>query len=133
MIRTRPKGKVENIKPTKTKSNVNKILNKSESDKSPSPNKIKASLDSPKKIKTPPSSPVKIKILSLSRLQTQAVSKPASDTSSIQKVNLDINLTYVHIYKSKIKHGFNSPYHYYILLDNYKRITTRTSSIRTIS
>lgn len=93
MIRTKPKGKVEDIKPTKTKLNINKILNKSKSDKSSSPSKVKASLGSPKKIKTPPSSPVKTKISS-------PISKPDLDTSSTQKVHLDSNLTY--ICKSKI-------------------------------
>lgn len=86
MIRTRPEGKVENIKPTKAKSNVKNILNKSKSDESPSPKKIKTS---PKKIKTPPSSPVKTK--------TSPVSEQASDTSSsAQKVNLYSNLC-IHI------------------------------------
>lgn len=82
MIRTRPKGKAESIKPIKAKSIVGKTSNKSKSDKSPSPNKIKAS---PKKIKTSPSSPVKTR--------TSPISKQTSDTnSSTQKVNLSINL-----------------------------------------
>lgn len=94
MIRMRPEGKVEDIKPAKTKSK--KILNKSEIDKLPSPDKVKASLDSPKRIKTPPFSPVKTKTSS-------PVSKSALDINSTPKVNLNINLIYVHIYKNKIK------------------------------
>lgn len=91
MIRTRPKGKAEYIKPatTKARSNSKKILNKSESDKSPSPNKGKTSSDLVQKIKTPPSSLVKT--------ETSPVSKQISDISNnTQKVNLDINLTYIH-------------------------------------
>lgn len=83
MIRTKPEGKAENIKPTKVRSNVKKILNKSESDKSPSPNKGKALSDLVKKIKTPPSSPV--------RTNKSPVSKQISDISNNteEKVNLD--------------------------------------------
>lgn len=91
MIRTRPKGKAEDIKPatTKARSNSKKILNKSESDKSPSPNKGKTSSDLVQKIKTPPSSLVKT--------ETSPVSKQISDISNnTQKVNLVINLTYIH-------------------------------------
>jgi len=98
MIRTRPEGKAADIKPIVTKkSNVKKILSKSESDKSsPSPNKAKALLDSPKKIKTP-SSPVKTSV----KTKTSPISKQTSDISNdIQKVNLDINLTYMHIHKN---------------------------------
>lgn len=84
MIRTRPEGKAADIKPTRARSNVKKISNKLESDKSLSPDKVKTSLDSAKEIKTPPSSPVKTK-----------TSSPVS--SKTQMVDLDINLTYVHI------------------------------------
>jgi len=102
MIRTRPEGKAADIKPTVTKkSNIKKILNKSKSDKSPSPNKAKALLDSPKKIKTPPSSPVKT---SVKTKTSSSISKQTSDISNdIQKVNLDINLTCMHTHIKIIK------------------------------
>ncbi|EFN78410.1 replication factor C subunit 1 [Harpegnathos saltator] len=61
MIRTRPEGKSEDIKPTKAKPNVKKMSSKSESDTSPSPNKTKALLVSPKK-ETSPISSLKIKM-----------------------------------------------------------------------
>lgn len=90
MIRMRPEGKAD-IKPVKAKSYVKKIFSKFESDESP--NKTKALLDSPKKVKTPPFSPVKTSV----NTKTSPASKQTSDASSnTQKVNLDINLTYMH-------------------------------------
>ncbi|XP_012231846.1 replication factor C subunit 1 [Linepithema humile] len=79
MIRTRPEGRSEDIKPTKTRAK-SKTSNKSESDKSPSPKKAKtpspkkAETPSPKKAETPSRSPVKVKMSS--------PMKQASDTSS---------------------------------------------------
>jgi len=93
MIRTRPEGKAADIKPTKAKSNVKKIFRKFESDESPSPNKTKALLDSPKKIKIPPSLSVKTSV----NMETSPTSKQDLNASNnTQKVNIDINLTYMH-------------------------------------
>lgn len=72
MIRTRPEGKSEDIKPAKAKAKP-KTSNKSESDKSPSP----------KKVKTPPSSPVKVKISS----PVKQASQDTSGTNKSQEVN----------------------------------------------
>ncbi|XP_012535848.1 replication factor C subunit 1 [Monomorium pharaonis] len=77
MIRTRPEGRAEDIKPVIKKSNIKKSLNKSESDKLLLLNETSFST---KKVKTPSSSPVKTEIL-------PSVSKEASDMSNnIQKM-----------------------------------------------
>ncbi|KAH0946169.1 hypothetical protein HN011_006968 [Eciton burchellii] len=73
MIRTKPKGKVEDIKPA-AKRNVKKISNKSESSKTESPSKTETSFTSPEKIKTPSPSTMKTKTLS-------PISTQISDTS----------------------------------------------------
>jgi len=85
MIRTKPKGKVEDIKPA-AKRNVKKISNKSESSKTESPSKTETSFTSPEKIKTPSPSTMKTKTLS-------PISTQISDTSGgSQEVNPNINL-----------------------------------------
>jgi len=85
MIRTRPEGKVEDIKPA-AKRNAKKISNKFESDKSLSPSKSEILFTSPEKIKTPlPSTVIKTSL---------PVSTQISNTSSnSQEVNPNINLT----------------------------------------
>ncbi|XP_029165981.1 replication factor C subunit 1 isoform X2 [Nylanderia fulva] len=58
MIRTRPEGKAEAVKPLITKAKSKKLLNKFEEDKSPSSNKAKSaptgSYELSEKVKTPP-------------------------------------------------------------------------------
>ncbi|XP_032689501.1 replication factor C subunit 1 isoform X2 [Odontomachus brunneus] len=91
MIRTRPEGRSEDIKPTttKAKSNAKKISSTSESDKSLSPKKTKALSVTPKKEASPISSE-KTK-LSVKTKVSSPVQKPISDESnSLQEVTISI-------------------------------------------
>lgn len=85
MIRTRPEGKAEDVKPltTKAKSSAKKISNKFEEDKSPPPQKVKSAptCDFSDKIKTPPSSPMKT--------TSSSVPKTLDANNYSQEVNLD--------------------------------------------
>lgn len=87
MIRTRPEGKSNDIKPVtiKAKPNEKKVLNKPESAKPPSPNKANI-LSTPPKI--PPRS------YALEKTETSpSVSKKILDMSNnSQEVNIDVNL-----------------------------------------
>lgn len=85
MIHTRPAGNFENIQPaiTKAKSNMKKVSNKSESDKSPSPKKEKISSVSLKNEKTSAISPIKSST-------SLSVLKQTLDTNhDLQEVNLN--------------------------------------------
>lgn len=92
MIRTRPEGKAEDVKPVviKAKSNVKKILNTFEEDKSLLTEKAKSTLtdlyDLSEKIKSPPCSPVKMKTSS-------SIPKQTIDAINYsQEVSLDISV-----------------------------------------
>lgn len=94
MIRTRPEGKTESVKPfiIKAKSNAKKILNKSEEDKSLLSKEGKSattdSYDLSEKINIPPCSSVK----------TSLIPKQTLDVINYsQEINLDINIIkYMH-------------------------------------
>lgn len=90
MIRTRPEGKAEDVKLviTKAKSNVKKILNTFEGDKSPT-KKAKSTptdlCDFSEKIRSP-CSPVKTETSSISKQTLDAINYS-------QEVSLDISVT----------------------------------------
>lgn len=94
MIRTRPEGKAEDVKPfiIKPKSDAKKILNKFEENKLPlSKQEKSASIDLHDlfdKVNVPPCSPVK----------TSSISKQTLDSINYsQEVNIDINIIkYMH-------------------------------------
>lgn len=95
MIRTRPEGKAEDVKPVviKAKSNVKKILNTFEEDKSLLTEKAKSTLtdlyDLSEKIKSPPCSPVKMKTSSSIPKQTiDAINYSQETTTSIGSQSL---------------------------------------------
>lgn len=91
LIRTRPEGKVKDVKPQITKAKSKKLLNKFEEDKSPSPNKAKStptgSHDLSEKVKTPPCSPMKTSP-SISKQTSNLISCSQETTTSISSLPL---------------------------------------------